>query len=185
MASYSLLWPFQLLIFEPMYLLLSKFSAILLVWLHLWQTGLAFIEVFCGMIFAPVTDPIWHCAYNRVLELDGGVSKLEFRLVPAIFGALLIPAAIFWFVWSAYPWVHGIVSVLGSAVFGMGTLLVCTSIFIFVGKLANGLIPDNVYKNVFLVDAYLIYAASATNSFAQPAFAAAFPLSVFGCITHY
>jgi len=75
-------------------------------------------------------------------------------------GGALVPIGLFWFAWSSYPHVHWIVPILGSAVFGAGTLLTFSGIW------------------TFLVDAYPSYAASAlaANSFLRSAFAAGFPL---------
>ncbi|RSL48609.1 hypothetical protein CEP53_009473 [Fusarium sp. AF-6] len=179
----SLLRPFQLLIFEPMCLNLCIFSAILLGILYLffgafplvfinvygfslWQVGLTFLGILVGMVLAAGLDPVWHRIrvnlIRRLSEESGveGKSEPEFRLPPAILGSVLVPAGIFMFGWSCYPWVHWIVPIIGAAIFGAGTLLVFSGIF------------------TFLVDAYPQYAASAlaANAFVRCAFAAAFPL---------
>ncbi|KAK8024868.1 major facilitator superfamily domain-containing protein [Apiospora arundinis] len=173
----SLLRPFQLLIWEPMCLCLCLFSAILLGTLYLffgafhlifgavygfnlWQTGLAFLGILIGMLAAGATDPLWHRVYARLLRQNDGVPEPEFRLPPAVAGAVLVPIGLFMFAWTTFPWVHWIVPIIGSGIFGMGTLLVFTGIF------------------TFLVDAYPKYAASAmaANAFTRCAFAAAFPL---------
>ncbi|KAK6083201.1 major facilitator superfamily transporter [Seiridium cupressi] len=180
--GFSLLRPFQLLIFEPMCLLLCLFSAVLLGILYLffgafgvifgsvysfnlWQTGLAFLGIFTGMIAASATDPIWRRIHDRLLAQNDGISEPEFRLPPAVAGAVLVPVGLFWFAWSAYPWVHWIVPIIGSGVFGMGTLLVFTGIF------------------TFLVDAYPLYSASAlaANAFTRCAFAVGIE---FACVPH-
>ncbi|KAI1461038.1 MFS general substrate transporter [Annulohypoxylon moriforme] len=173
----SLLRPFQLLIFEPMCLLLCIFSAILLGVLYLffgafglvfgdtygfnlWQSGLSFLGIFTGMIICSAIDTIWRWRYLQLLEKNDGRPEPEFRLPSAICGAILVPIGLFIFAWSAYPWVHWIVPIIGSGIFGCGTLMVFTGIF------------------TFLVDAYPLYAASAlaANSFVRCTFAAAFPL---------
>ncbi|KAK6954976.1 hypothetical protein Daesc_002606 [Daldinia eschscholtzii] len=150
--GYSLLRPFELLIFEPMCLLLCLFSAILLGVLYLffgafplvfgntygfnlWQTGLSFLGIFIGMIIAAATDPIWRRINLRLLEQNKGVPEPEFRLPPAIAGAIAVPIGLFIFAWAAYPWVHWIGPIIGSAIFGLGTLLVFTGIFTFLGVL--------------------------------------------------
>ncbi|OTA65176.1 major facilitator superfamily transporter [Hypoxylon sp. EC38] len=175
--AYSLLRPFQLLIFEPMCLLLCLFSAILLGILYLffgafglvfgntygfnlWQSGLSFLGILVGMIVCSASDPLWRRINHRILERNNGIHEPEFRLPPAIAGGFLVPIGLFIFAWSTYPWVHWIVPIIGSGIFGCGTLLVFTGIF------------------TFLVDAYPLYAASAlaANSFARCTFAAAFPL---------
>lgn len=179
----SLLRPMQLLILEPMCLNLCLFSAILLGILYLffgafplvfqgnhgfnlWQTGLCFLGIFFGMLIAGFTDPLWHKNYLRLIkqreEVTGeiGGSEPEYRLPPTIAGAFLVPIGLFMFGWTTYSSVHWIVPIIGSSIFGMGTLLVFSGIF------------------TFLVDAYPVYAASslAANSFARSSFGAAFPL---------
>lgn len=179
----SLYVPFQLLVLEPMVLNLCALSAILLGVLYLFfgafalvfrtnhgfdleAIGLSFLGIFVGMLVGIATDPLWHKNYIRLVrnrEAAGGEpggSEPEFRLPPAILGAVLVPIGIFWFGWSTYSYVHWIVPIIGSAVFGLGTLLVFSGVF------------------TFLVDAYPMYAASAlaANSFARSSFAAAFPL---------
>lgn len=139
----SLLRPFQLLIFEPMCLSLCIFSAVLLGILYLffgafplvfrtvhnfnlWQTGLSFLGILIGMLCAACLDPVWQrirAKLIRQLQEETGVedaSEPEFRLPPAIAGAFLVPAGIFMFGWSSYPWVHWIVPIIGSAIFGAG-----------------------------------------------------------------
>ncbi|KAG4410754.1 hypothetical protein IFR04_016109 [Cadophora malorum] len=179
----SLQRPFQLLFLEPMVLNLCLFSAILLGILYLFfgafpivfqgnhgfslsQTGMSFLGIFVGMVLGAATDPIWHKNYARLIrqreERTGeiGGSEPEYRLPPSICGAILVPVGLFLFAWTTYSSVHWIVPIIGSTIFGMGTLLVFSGIF------------------TFLVDAYPLYAASslAANSFARSSFGAAFPL---------
>ncbi|KAG7412588.1 Efflux pump atB [Fusarium oxysporum f. sp. rapae] len=179
----SLLRPFQLLIFEPMCLNLCIFTAIVLGILYLffgafhlvfgdiygfnlWQNGCSFLGILVGMLLAAGLDPLWHNIRNnliRKLSEETGIegnSQPEFRLPPAILGGVLVPVGILMFAWSCYPWVHWIVPIIGSAIFGAGILLVFSGVF------------------TFLVDAYPHYAASAlaANAFVRCVFAAAFPL---------
>ncbi|KAF9763551.1 hypothetical protein IL306_003091 [Fusarium sp. DS 682] len=139
----SLLRPFQLLIFEPMCLNLCIFTAIVLGILYLffgafhlvfgdvygfnlWQTGCSFLGILVGMLLAACLDPLWHRTRNnliRKLSEDAGVeanSEPEFRLPPAILGGIIVPVGIFMFAWSCYTWVHWIVPIIGSAIFGAG-----------------------------------------------------------------
>lgn len=139
----SLLRPFQLLIFEPMCLNLCILSAIVLGILYLffgafplvfrniygfnlWQTGCSFLGILVGMLAAAGLDPVWHRNRNnlvRKLSEETGIegsSQPEFRLPPAIVGGILVPVGIFMFGWSCYPWIHWIVPIIGSAIFGAG-----------------------------------------------------------------
>lgn len=129
--------PFQLLIYEPICILLCLYSAILLGILYLffgafslvfgnvygfnlWQIGLAFLGILIGMIAASATKPIWHRINMRLLERNGGVSEPEFQLPTAVAGGVLVPIGLFWFAWTIYAQVHWIVPIIGSGVFGMG-----------------------------------------------------------------
>ncbi|RDW85507.1 MFS general substrate transporter-40 [Coleophoma crateriformis] len=179
----SLLRPFQLLALEPMVTNLCLFSAILLGILYLFfgafplvfegnhgfslsQTGLSFLGIFCGMIAGVCTDPFFQKNYRRLIKNreiatgEVGGSEPEYRLPPAIAGAVLVPVGLFLFAWTTYASVHWVVPIIGSGIFGMGTVLVFSGVF------------------TFLVDAYPLYAASslAANSFARSSFGAAFPL---------
>ncbi|KAK8211069.1 MFS transporter [Phyllosticta capitalensis] len=180
---WSCIRPFQLLIFEPMCLNLCILSAILLGILYLFfgafplvfennhgftlsQVGLAFMGLFVGMILGISSDPFWRRNYARLVrqrEEQGGEpggSEPEFRLPPTIFGAIVVPIALFGFAWTTYSSVHWIVPIIFSSFFGIGVIWTYSGIF------------------TFLVDCYPLYAASAlaANSFARSSFAAAFPL---------
>ncbi|KAG8170129.1 hypothetical protein KVR01_000874 [Diaporthe batatas] len=179
----SLLRPFQILIFEPMALILNLYSAILLGILYLffgafplvfqgtygfnlWQTGLTFLGMLVGMFFAALMGPLWVKIRARLIEKNAeltgveGKAEPEYRLPSAILGSFLVTIGLFWFGWSSYPWVHWIMPIIGSGIFGAGTLLVFSGTF------------------SYLVDAYPLYAASslAANALARCSFAAAFPL---------
>jgi multidrug resistance protein len=173
----SLLRPFQLLALEAMCLLLSLLSAVLLGVIYLffgafplvfggnygfslWQIGLSFLGIFVGMITGAATNPIWHRVHARLIRQNHGVPEPEFHLASSIVGAIIVPIGLFWFAWTSFPWVHWILPIIGSGIFGCGTLLVFNGIF------------------TFLVDTYPLYAASAlaANSFLRCTFAAAFPL---------
>lgn len=173
----SLLRPFQLLALEAMCLLLSLLSAVLLGVIYLffgafplvfggnygfslWQIGLSFLGIFVGMITGAATHPIWHRVHARLIRQNHGVPEPEFHLASSIVGAIMVPIGLFWFAWTSFPRVHWILPIIGSGIFGCGTLLVFNGIF------------------TFLVDTYPLYAASAlaANSFLRCTFAAAFPL---------
>ncbi|KAL0469944.1 major facilitator superfamily domain-containing protein [Neurospora intermedia] len=178
----SLLRPFQLLLLEPMCLILDVYSAVLLGVLYLffgafplvfrtnhgfnlWQVGLTFMGLGVSMVLAGCITPVWTRVRNGLAEKrfkKTGIMKgePEDQLPPVIVGAPLITGGLFMFGFSTYPWVHWIVPIIGSSIFGLGMSFAFTGIF------------------TFLVDAYPRYAASAlaTNALVRCSFAAAFPL---------
>ncbi|KAF2993273.1 hypothetical protein E8E13_001691 [Curvularia kusanoi] len=170
--------PWVLLFREPIVLLLSVYMAIIYGTLYMlfgafpivfqqhrgWSQGiggLAFIGVAVGMVFA-VMYSIWdNKRYNRAIEASpSGVAAPEARLPPALIGSVAMPIGLFWFAWTNSPSVPWIVSIMAGAPFGFGMVLVFLSIM------------------NYLIDAYLIYAASvlAANSVLRSLFGAAFPL---------
>ncbi|KAM7224214.1 MFS general substrate transporter [Rhypophila decipiens] len=186
-VAWSLLRPFQIIILEPMCLILDIYSAILLGILYLffgafplvfstnhdfnlWQVGLTFTGLLVSSIMAALSSGVWDKVRHTLMErrvqevqrTGEGEAKdePEDQLPPVIVGAPLITAGLFIFGWSTYPWVHWIVPIVGSGIFGLGTMLAFTGIF------------------TFLVDAYPRYAASALagNAFVRCSFAAIFPL---------
>ncbi|KAK4935548.1 hypothetical protein LTR10_023411 [Elasticomyces elasticus] len=181
---HSCITPCKLLIQEPMCLFLCLYSAILLgiVYLFfgafplvfinnhgfsLYQVGLSFCGLGLGIIIGAMTNPYWHKNFDKMvakLEAETGQQGIkpppEFRLPPAMAGAILVPIGLFWFGWTTYRSVHWIVPIIGSGFFGMGVFLAFTGVL------------------TFLVDAYAKVAASAVaaNVLVRLIAAAAFPL---------
>ena len=173
----ALLRPWALLFLEPIVLLISIYMAILYGTLYMlfgafpivfqqgrgWSEGiggLAFIGVAVGMIIG-VSYCIWdNGRYKRTQQKNGGEAPPEARLPPACVGALALPIGLFWFAWTNSPSIHWSVSIIATAPFGFGMVIVFLSCM------------------NYLIDAYTIYAASvlAANSVLRSLFGAAFPL---------
>ncbi|KAF2870429.1 benomyl/methotrexate resistance protein [Massariosphaeria phaeospora] len=115
---WSCIRPFQLLFFEPMCLNLCILSAVLLGILYLFfgafplvfqnnhgfsipQVGLSFLGILVGMLVGIASDPIWRRCYDRLVQRreaqggEAGGSEPEYRLPSTIFGAILVPIALF------------------------------------------------------------------------------------------
>jgi hypothetical protein len=101
---------------------------------ELWQTGLTFLGLVVGLLVGFLMNPLWYRNYLRLVrnarEKNGGKESKpdpEFRLPPAIAGAVLIPVGLFWFGWTTYRGVHWIVPIIGSVFFGTGYLFLIRS----------------------------------------------------------
>ncbi|KAE8350542.1 major facilitator superfamily domain-containing protein [Aspergillus coremiiformis] len=169
--------PWILLVREPIVLLLSTYMALIYGTLYMlfaafpivyqslrhWPEGigsLPFLGVMTGMILAVVFNMHDNNRYIAIAKKHSGVAPPESRLPPSMLGAFAIPIGLFCFAWTNAPPVPWIVSVIATAPFGFGMVLVFLNIM------------------TYLIDAYTIYAASvlAANSIIRSAFAAAFPL---------
>ena len=80
-------------------------------------------------------------------------------------GAFVVPIGLFIIAWTSYSHIHWIAPIIGSAVYGSGTILVFNSIF------------------AYTVEAYRLYAASAmaTNSLTRSVLSCIFPYLAYRC----
>ncbi|KAL8736600.1 MAG: hypothetical protein Q9181_002323 [Wetmoreana brouardii] len=170
--------PLRLLFTEPIVLLLSIYMAFIYGLLYLFLTaypivfqqihgfspgvgGLPYFGMILGQFSAGIYIASTQPSYNRRLDANGGVPIPEWRLFPVILGGIAFTGGLFWFGWSGYqPSTHWIVPTLSGILTGFGLL----SIFL---QALN-----------YLVDAYLMFAASAiaANTFLRSICGAVFPL---------
>ncbi|KXG47594.1 Major facilitator superfamily domain, general substrate transporter [Penicillium griseofulvum] len=103
--------------------------------------GLSFMGIAVGIIFGLIYA-IWD-NNSRYMKLFAAKSATaESRLPPAIVGGIALPIGMFAFAWTNYPSIHWSVSIILSAPFGFGCVLVILPIM------------------NYLIDTYTIYAAS-------------------------
>ena len=142
--SISLISPLELLLGEPICFLLCLYLSFLLSILYLFfeafplvfknnhgfdlqDIGLSFIGLGIGevgglLLSGPVVRALtnWFLrGKNRAEELR----KPEYKLIPAMLGAILVPIGMFWFAFTGYPSVPWIVPILSGLPFGWGVAL--------------------------------------------------------------
>lgn len=171
----ALVRPWVLLFREPIVLVASLYMAIIYgtVYMFLgampivynelrgWSPGfggLAFLGMAIGIIIG-----LGYAIYDnngRYMSIEPSKRTAESRLPPAIVGAVALPIGMFAFAWTNYPSIHWAVSIVLSAPFGFGCVLVILPI-------VN-----------YLIDAYTVYAASVLAAAAvfRSILGAAFPL---------
>ncbi len=170
--------PMRLLFLEPIVTALSVYMAFIYGILYLFLTaypfvfqgvhhmgsgvgGLPFFGMILGQIIAGITMLLQQPWYNRKLKANNNVPIPEWRLPSVIAGGVAFTGGIFWFGWSGYRSdVHWIVPALSGILTGFGLM----SIFL---QSLN-----------YLIDAYLMFAASAIagNTFLRSLCGAGFPL---------
>lgn len=154
----ALVRPWVMLFREPIVLVASLYMAIIYGTVYMfmgampivynedrgWNEGvggLAFIGIAVGIILGLV-----YAIYDnngRYMKLFlSKTASAESRLPPAIFGAIALPVGMFAFAWTNYPNIHWSVSIILSAPFGFGCVLVILPII------------------NYLIDSYTVYAAS-------------------------
>ncbi|KAJ4354462.1 uncharacterized protein N0V89_006199 [Didymosphaeria variabile] len=170
--------PLRMLVSEPIVLLLSIYMAFIYGLLYLFLTaypfvfqgvhhmnlgvgGLPFFGMITGQLLAGTLIFIRQPGYQKKLAANNNVPIPEWRLPEVIAGGVCFAVGIFWFGWTGYKEsIHWIVPTLSGVLIGFGLL----SIFL---QALN-----------YLVDAYLMFAASAiaANTFLRSLCGAVFPL---------
>ncbi|KAI9713865.1 MAG: hypothetical protein M1820_000595 [Bogoriella megaspora] len=123
--------------------------------------GLPYFGVIIGEMFAGLAIILEQPSYQRKLAKNGGMPIPEWRLPLVIAGGVSFSAGLFWLGWGGYQSsVHWIVPTLSGLLTGFGIM----SIFL---QCLN-----------YLVDAYLMFAASAiaANTFLRSLCGSGFPL---------
>ncbi|KAL3425812.1 major facilitator superfamily transporter [Phlyctema vagabunda] len=170
--------PMRLLVTEPIVLLLSIYMSFIYGLLYLFLTaypivfqqihgfsggvgGLPYLGMVIGQLSAGLYIILLQPAYNRKLAANNGVPVPEWRLMPVVYGGISFAIGLFWFGWTGYKKeIHWIAPTLSGLLTGFGLLA------IFLQSLN------------YLVDAYLMFAASAiaANTFLRSLAGAGFPM---------
>ncbi|KAF2092867.1 MFS general substrate transporter [Rhizodiscina lignyota] len=154
--------PLKMLFLSPIVLLLSLYMATIYGYQYLMFTtfprvfkgqygfsdtsvGLVYLGIGAGFLVALVFSGMTSDRLVKYLtKRNGGTAKPEYRLPLLFVGAIIAPIGLFLYGWTAEKKVHWIVPIIGSAFLGAATF--------------NIMMPSLGY----LVDAYTVYAASAT-----------------------
>ncbi|KAI5370145.1 putative major facilitator superfamily, MFS transporter superfamily [Septoria linicola] len=170
--------PMRMLFTEPIVLLISIYMAFIYGLLYLFLTfypivfqqihgfnagvgGLPFFGMILGEMLAGVFMLVLQPSYNRKLAANNDMPIPEWRLPPVIVGGVSFAIGLLWFGWTGYRAdIHWIAPTLSGLLTGFGIM----SIFL---QCLN-----------YLIDAYLMFAASAIagNTFLRSLAGAGFPL---------
>ncbi|CAK9781173.1 unnamed protein product [Cutaneotrichosporon oleaginosum] len=161
----NLVRPFQLLFRELIAACLAIYGAVIYGTLYLFfeafpivfgargwslsMVGLSFLGMGVGLLLGNASTPLFDRRYARAAAraaAQGRETPPEARLPGCAVGATALPIGLFVFAWTCTPNVHWIVPIIASVPFGLGFQLIFTGM------------------QLFLIDAYQLYAASALAS---------------------
>lgn len=133
------------------YLVISSFSALYTSPKHYDESvqmgGLHYIALATGYFLgAQITSYFNDWLYRRLKKQAGGIGQPEFRVPVMVPCAILLPAGLFWYGWSAEARLHWIMPDVGAAILAAATICGYQSI------------------QTYVIDAYTKYAASAVAS---------------------
>ena len=147
------LWrPIEIIVFEPVVLLIDLYIALIYSIIYLWfeafpivfvetygftlvELGVSYSSVYIGMfIGSSLYIAYMYFAYTRKL-LEGKAEQVtpEVFLPPTIVGSVVMPIGIFIFGWSASANQHWIGCLIGAALFGAGGFTVIQALFNYMG----------------------------------------------------
>ncbi|KLT42114.1 MFS transporter [Cutaneotrichosporon oleaginosum] len=124
------------------------------------ESGLAFLALGLGMVLGTATQPLFIARIKDKGIRAGTKPAPETRLPVGMAGAILAPVGLLWFALSSFRKMPWIMPMLGTLIFGVGSVYIFTCVF------------------GFLVSTYPKYAASAMagNTLLRCVWAAGFPL---------
>jgi DHA1 family multidrug resistance protein-like MFS transporter len=130
-----------------------------------WSSGvgeLPYLSMLIGIFIGTMIAVYYEFRFNKLMDEKGGFLDPEDKLPTMVIGGISFCIGIFWLGWTGAfgDRIHWIVPTIGAAPIGIGLVL------IFLPCLS------------YIIDCYLIYAASAIagNTFLRSAFGAIFPL---------
>ncbi|EIM81804.1 MFS general substrate transporter [Stereum hirsutum FP-91666 SS1] len=125
--------------------------------------GLAYIGLSIGFVLATfVVAGVGDRVFTELVRRNGGKSAPEMRIPLLIVGSFFVPIGLFWYGWSIEAKIHWIMPILGTGIFGFG--------------IALGI----QFSQLYLIDAFGIYAASALSAAAVLRSMLAFAFPLFG-----
>lgn len=90
-------------------------------------SGLVYLGIGVGCLFGIILAGSTSDRIYKALGERSGGSRPEHRLPLLIFGGIWVPAALFWYGWSAEAKTHYMVPIVGTALFGFGFVFVFVS----------------------------------------------------------
>lgn len=146
--------PIKMLFFSPIVLLLSLYVAIVYGYLYLLFTtipevfiekygfsqgnvGLAYLGLGVGMMIGVAAVGTLSDYLLKRLTRKHGKRKPEFRMPSMIPGAILVPAGVFIYGWTAEYGIHWIVPIIGTSILGMGILFILVHMSLFLLPFAS------------------------------------------------
>ncbi len=99
---------------------------------NLGETGAAFLACEVGATIGIATYFAYLHFYMVPDNIKNGFREQEHRLIPAIFGAFLVPIGLFMFAWTSNPKIHWIVPLIGVVIFVTGQYYTVQGLFVYV-----------------------------------------------------
>ncbi|KAK1245606.1 hypothetical protein MKX08_005235 [Trichoderma sp. CBMAI-0020] len=129
---------------------------------NLGQTGLAFLSCEVGATIGLITYICYLYWYMVPDNIKNGLREQEHRLVPAVFGSVLLPIGLFMFAWTANAKIHWVVPLIGVVIFVIGMFWILQALFVYIPFsypiYANSLFAGNDISRAAMAAGAIMYA---------------------------
>lgn len=148
MATHTIINPLKMLVSEPIVVMITLYLGLNFGVVFQWfitvpavlssvynfsiqRIGLAMISAIGGVLLATVTSTLLEMTFGRPYPNAHGMASvvpLEKRLLPAMFGSVLLVASLFWIGFTASPNINFLFPIFGTAVYVWGNACVLISL---------------------------------------------------------
>lgn len=198
------LWrPFEVIIFEPVVLLINVYIGLVYSVMYLWfeafpivfvevkgftliEMGVAYMCILVGiLVAASIYIPVIHQTFTKKL-LNNEEVVPELFIPMAIVGSILMPIGIFIFGWTAAPDLHWIGPLIGAAVFAAGAFIVFQTLFNYLSmsfwRYLASVFAGNALFRSMMAGAFPLFGRPLFLNLATKRFAVGWGSSVLGFI---
>lgn len=198
------LWrPFEVIIFEPVVLLINVYIGLIYSVMYLWfeafpivfvevkgftliEMGVAYMCILVGiLIAAALYIPVVHQKFTKKL-LNNEQVVPEVFIPMAIVGSVIMPIGIFIFAWTAAPDLHWIGPLIGAAVFAAGAFVCFQTLFNYLSmsfwRYLASVFAGNALFRSMMAGAFPLFGRPLFLNLATKRFAVGWGSSVLGFI---
>lgn len=204
LAEETLWRPIEIIIFEPVVLLINLYIALVYSILYLWfeafpivfleiykfdliPMGITFISVIVGVLLGAV---VYITQIYRLFTLPYLRNEEIFPEVfipPMIVGAISMPIGIFIFGWTASSSLHWIGPLIGSAVYSVGAFIIFQTGFNYLGAsfpnyLASVFAGNDLFRSL-IAGCFPLFGSALFKNLSTEKFPVAYGSTILGCIS--
>lgn len=197
--------PFEIIIFEPVVLMINLYIGLVYSVMYLWfealpivfletynftliEMGVGYVALQVGfLIGAAFFVPVTYNVFTK-RKLAGEELYPEVFIPTSIFGGVLMPIGLIIFAWTATPSVHWIAPMIGTAIFAAGSFIVFQTLFNYLSMsfwryLASVFAGNALFRSI-MAGAFPLFGKALFNNLLTPKYPVAWGTMIlaFACI---
>lgn len=199
------LWrPFEVILFEPVVLLINLYIGLVYSIMYLWfeafpivfletkgftliEMGVAYLSIQVGVVIGcAIYLPVMYKKYTKKM-LNGEQVTPEVFIPMAIVGSLFMPSGIFIFGWTAAKDLHWMGPIVGAAMFATGAFMIFQTLFNYMGNsfyryMASVFAGNDLFRSC-MAGAFPLFARALFLNLKTDRFPVAWGCTILACIS--